>query len=372
MSYTWPSQTAADASWVGLPQYTRPSPSEADASWISGNNAAGFRATSFGGPNTPTDAQGFAPVTLGTPALRMGPAGFSTTLFGEPGTLGYYFVPSVGVVTRFGTAQRDLRAAGFSGTQFGGAHTPTPAAGWSDTRFGTPVGYQFWQQWSLPASTRFGRAYFAQDQVCEARGASSTRVGAPTSSASVPLPMGWVTRAAGFLSPRFGAPASPIDGVHQASGARVTAFGTPTAQTAMLGIVTRFGKPTWRTVHAALPIPPAATFGQPLGAVAGRAQGWRPVQFGAPGAALTGAVQGRISTTFGQAATDRPDLYRAWPCDARARFGQPRAFRRFNYHAAGAAPATQVGLPHGFTTTRARALSPVTRFGTATRGGLQC
>lgn len=309
---------------------------------------------------------------FGVPAEKFQATGFSSTTFGAHDTLGYYMATSLGLVLNFGIPQGELRASGFFTTHFGGPNTPTRAAGWQSSELGIPKGYQSWQQWSLPATTRFGQAYFAQDQVCEARGASSTRVGAPTSSASVPLPMGWLTRAAGFLSLHFGAPASPIDGVHRASGARVTAFGTPTAQTAMLGIVTRFGKPTWRTVHAALPIPPAATFGQPLGAVAGRAQGWRPVQFGASGAALTGAAQGRMSTTFGQAATDRPDLYGAWPCDARARFGQPRAFRRFNYHAAGAAPATQVGLPHGFTTTRARALSPVTRFGTATRGGLQC
>lgn len=106
MSYTRPSASAADLSWVGESAYTRPLSSAADLAFAVSYIATGLTPVAFGTPAVRPTAIGFAPVAFGTPIAVYSRTeqvtGFNPVAFGVPGTSSFYQATGFGPVA-FGT-----------------------------------------------------------------------------------------------------------------------------------------------------------------------------------------------------------------------------------------------------------------------------
>lgn len=365
MSYTPPPGGAADFSWVGVAPYAAPSGDAADFSWSpSGHVAAGFLVTKAGTPSTPASATGLLASKFGTPSLAFTASGVLVTQYGTPDTYGYYKASGLGVVAKFGTPQRDMVADGFMAATVGFPSTPTKAQGEALTQYGTPRGYEFWQQRSLPPTTKIPSAFSPVDVSGAASGWLCTQVGSPTCIVVNVQAVHYLTAAVGFLAARFGAPSTPTAATGRAEGFLTTHYGMADAILPMFGVITRYGVPVSRTTYFATGWSSTA-FGAAASRQVGAAQSVRVTAIGAPTGRAGYTAASLAPVRFGKHHSNQTGVSAAYSLGCITRVPRPRGWSTFNYQAGGSM-WTAFGTP---TCTQAhRALhTPVsTRFGTPT------
>ena len=344
MSYTRPSASAADATWLGAAAYTRPAQSAADATWVQGAGyVAGWNHTTFGSPSNAPNAVGFSSVANFGTALGgnfQRALGFSSTPFGTPGVVGAQLPSSP--FASFGIGTIPLLAEGWSSTAFGGPDTPLFATGAIHTVFGDSQIIQFWQHRGPAPATRFGTPYIQQDAVLDATGAPHTRFGRAFAAEVVELEANWVTQAAGFKPVAFGSPSTDESQSVRAFSTRHTVFGVPTASTAMFGVVARFGLPRVNVGLFAVGAVPGTAAGLPRSGTSGEAKAVRATQFGAAVGGRACAAQGTLRTQFGVGSV-RYGFSALASGAQHGRFGTTSA--HCTYRALRAAPGTRFGRP---------------------------
>lgn len=349
--------------------------------------AEGWQATQFGTPNTTLtqSASGIAPsVVFGHPQRDLKATGFSAAAFGLHGLIHnaipiaatQFGQPTCAIAMQasaieptiaFGLPQYVLRAAGFSATQFGAhgvANTAVgirstqfgaaslrfDASGWQAGQFGAPSGYQHFNAQTLGRVTQWSwpwTGYTPADQDAPVYGFKATKFGYPLRYVAPMLPANKYVAASGFKASVFGAATTGTGAEAQASGERLTQFGTPTS----------------RQQLQAAGLNGEAQFGAASVAMAGLATGSRVSQFGTPGSRRTQAASGLYRPTrWGVSSAARSNTYKAWPTGRKTRFGRPLGYQRFNYPATGLC-STQFGAPDSFDTHRSAMLAPSLRFG---------
>lgn len=342
MSYTRPSASAADATWLGAAAYTRPAQSAADATWAQGAGyVAGWNHTAFGSPSNAPNAVGFSSATNFGTALGgnfQRALGFSSTSFGTPGVVGAQLPSSP--FASFGIGTIPLLAEGWSSTAFGGPDTPLFATGAIHTVFGDSQIIQYWQHRGPAPATRFGTPYIQQDAALDADGSCRTAFGLAAASSVVGLEVDWVVRTFGFDVVAFGHAAVPRPLAIAASGARRTLFGQHASETAMFGEITRTG--THRAGYGlAAQSEETSSFGHAALSLSYLASGLRTAGFGHP-------TSGRLTT--------------ALPASASVHFGACVARHGFVAGATGR-EVTEFGSVGVSSSYRARHTAPGARFG---------
>lgn len=274
MSYTRPSSSAADATFVGAAAYTRPSASAAHAYFpIEPREVSGFKPTHFGVPNV---LPGYVP-------------GFKATTFGTPVGYQKWDAASLGPLIKFSWTQTGA-ATGLASTTIGAPiafsiEPPSPvgqicsASSLLPVHFGTPVVPSIgvatgalMSSFGQPAAQRrqtvtgvlvpnFGTSSVRLKQ--RVSGFAPTHIGAPVvrlvQQASWPA-----------VKTRFGTPAAEIVGTHRVTMMfPLPAFGRPKAASGSVKQATgismvSFGAPSIRQRHRVTMMPPAHKFGTPV------------------------------------------------------------------------------------------------------------
>jgi hypothetical protein len=341
--------------------------------------ATGFQSGTFGTPNAAFTqfpvAIGFSSTIVPIPSIPLLAASIApTTTFGTH-TL-QFRVASIGPLANFGTPRLfPYHVPGWLVTRFGVAQLmPTHPVGFRSTAFGTPLGVQYWTAASLGECTHFGTPSTPTNRIQVASGELNTHIGHPTAIRYAPAITLQKELASGFRSALFGTPTAHPATAGAATGFTSSAFGTPAAITwgmvTSLGPTARFGlagatggdSHRWGAVGAA----PATAFGTPVAKLTGHASTLsRVVSFGTPQHGRTQQASSTWrATRFGTPTCARSNTYIVYGINASGRFGQPRAFNRFNYPASGFT-ATQLGTPACLQRHRVTMTAPATRFGTA-------
>lgn len=354
MSYTPPSASAADATWLGAAAYTPPSAAAADATFASGNFASGFSTTQIGAPTSrrTQPATGFLTGNFGTPIAPYFTTGFKSTQFGTP----------YGVFDQFGTA------TGFKSTVLSAHSTPLPVTGFCSTHIGTPYGVfwqitqatgfkptQFgpikgWQHWDEvwnPPATKFGTPTTPTNRTAQAAGFQSTRYGQPGKVSHKPDGQSWLCIASGFDLVRIGSPVATRPQFGSVSGIAAVHLGTPkgTRGQRATGIhSTVIGAPTVKTLL--------------------KASGFASGHLGLAVAMLTQRADGaQFVQRFGLPESDIGNTHKVYGINASGRIGNPAGFSRFNYRVTGFQPVA-IGSASCHESHRASHVTPICRIGT--------
>src|SRR5574343_573561 len=204
MAYTRPASDAANLAWTGLSAYTRQASDAANLSFVQATThpvvSLGV-VSKFGTPvaiwDQFCDVSGFAPVQFGTPTHRRTQpvSGFAPVQFGTPA--GYKL----------------QRVQGFAPVQFGTPFLyPMHVAPWPvSTQFGTPSARQYWNVPSLGVITKFGTPTTPTNRTCNVSGFAPVQFGTPLAIRHRPPNMDIICRVEGFKPVRFGTPAAHWD-----------------------------------------------------------------------------------------------------------------------------------------------------------------
>lgn len=338
------------------------------------------------------DVSGFSPVQFGTQTHRRTQpvSGFAPVQFGTPA--GYKL----------------QRVQGFAPVQFGTQLLyPMHVAPWPvSTQFGTPSARQYWNVPSLGVITKFGTPTTPTNRTCNVSGFAPVQFGTPVVVRHRPPNMSIICMAEGFKPVHFGTPAAHWDKSGQVQAIAPTVqFGAPRAITAHhvdgLAPIMRFGTPTIRmtlkvsglkstsfgsakailtqhgtgsapiihvglakaiTTHHVGSVAPTTNLGAPMARTLHRVSGFKSVAFGWPGAVLTQRASGASpKVRFGTHKTVRPDWYEVRGfCPFRA--GTPHGYQRNNRRADGFSPV-QFGMAAAFHAHRTTSVPPVARLG---------
>lgn len=316
MSYTPPTSSAVNASFVGATSYTPPSSGAANASWA---------------PTTPV-ASGFSLTNFGIGSIPLKVVGISSTQFGVSAGWSHFDHASTAPFAAFGeaAAKWTAHAEGFLATSFGSASGPSlPATGWVATTFGLPQ--QRLSQIGLGKVTKFGRPVSPFNQSMSAMGWRPTVFSTGHFASSLlTLSPGKVARPTGWLAIQFGAPDAAWSQSVQAVNWHVGALGQPAAKYTYRATGSAFGVVGSPTSGRAMPETGSAVtrMGAPASLQAVHAAGFSSLRFGSPrtGTHCAHRAAGlNLGRRFGVPHKAIPFIHRAYGINNGRRFGQPRS-----------------------------------------------
>lgn len=342
MAYTRPASDAANLAWNGIAPYTRPAQDAANLSFIQGTTypvvSLGV-VSQFGTPNGAwdqfCDVSGFAPVQFGTPTHRRTQPveGFAPVQFGTP------------------AGHKLQRVEGFFPVQFGTPRLhPSHIAPWPvSTQFGTPTARQFWKVPTLGVITKFGTPTTPTNRTGEVSGFAPVRFGKPLAIRHSPPGTNIICRVEGFSLSLFGTPSARWGQTGAVSAIAPTVqFGTPrailTGHVDSIAPTVQFGTPTVRTKHQVSGFRPVA-FGLARAILTQRVTGMEPaVRFGTPKAIRSNwyEVRGFMPVRFGTPRGYQRNNHHVAGFMS-AQFGTPAAYQ--THRVISIPPITRFGKP---------------------------